>query len=136
MDFKTLRDANKLRLPLFRDSKGNLCHSRLDGSDWSVAEWLQALVGELGEFANVRKKYIRGDLTYEEYIGMAEKGLADVQTYLDILAFRAADTKDGKAHDYGFDLGQITRLKFNEVSARVGCPVFIRPDCRIVRSLD
>jgi hypothetical protein len=39
------------RLPLFKDAKGRPAHTKEDGSDWSHAEWLQAVVGELGEYA-------------------------------------------------------------------------------------
>lgn len=55
LTFNTLRGANMKRLPMFRDSKD-------DGSDWSPAQWLQAVTGELGEYANLRKKVERGDL--------------------------------------------------------------------------
>jgi hypothetical protein len=49
LTFRTLRDANLKRLPLFKDAKGRTCHSEKDGSDWQPAQWLQAVVGELGE---------------------------------------------------------------------------------------
>lgn len=118
-----LRAANIQRLPTFKNSRGEAAHSRPDGSDWSPAQWLQACVGELGEFANVRKKYERGDLTHGEYAEMAAKELADVQTYLDLLALRALDFRDGTPHPTGVDLGAATVAKFNEVSERVGSPV-------------
>lgn len=115
LSFFTLRAANIARLPTFKNSKGELAHSEPDGSDWSPAQWLQALVGELGEYANKRKKFERGDISAEEFKIEAAKELADVQIYLDILAFRL-----------GVDLGQATEDKFNEVSRRVGSSVFIR----------
>jgi hypothetical protein len=127
LSFTTLREANKLRLPLFKNRHGRLAHAKTDGSDWSPAQWLQALVGELGEFANVRKKFERGDLTFAEYEVEAKKELADVQTYLDILALRCLDTPNA-AHPTGVDLGEATIDKFNEVSARIGVPVtIVRP---------
>ena len=86
--FEQLREANKTRLPLFKNKLGGLAHLKPDGSDWTPAQWLQAVVGELGEYANIRKKFERGDITFEEYRVLAGKELADVITYLDILALR------------------------------------------------
>lgn len=128
LSFNTLRGANAARLPTFKNKHGSFAHSKNDGSDWSPAQWLQAVVGELGEFANIRKKYERGDLTAEEYEREAARELADVQTYLDILAMRCLDTPDGVAHPLGVNLGQATAEKFNEVSLRVGSPVYIAAD--------
>lgn len=110
LSFDTLREANVARLPLFKNKHGAAAHSAPDGSDWSAAQWLQALVGELGEYANVRKKFERGDLTETEFLAQAKAELADVQAYLDLLAFRL-----------GIDLGEATRDKWNAVSYRVGC---------------
>jgi len=126
LTFNALRKANRLRLPQFRDRRGELAHSREDGSDWTPAQWLQAVIGELGEYANVRKKFERGDLTHDEFIALASAELADVQTYLDILAARALDIHPGMCHcqvryihPTGVDLGRATVEKFNEVSLRV-----------------
>lgn len=60
LSFNTLGAANKARLPHFKNSKGERAHSKQDGSDWSPAQWLQAVCGELGEYANARKKFERG----------------------------------------------------------------------------
>lgn len=117
LSFNTLRAANKERLPQFKNAKGESAHSQDDGSDWSPAQWLQAVVGELGEYANLRKKFERGDIDKEEFHALASKELADVQTYLDILAWQL-----------GIDLGQATKEKFNEVSNRVGSSVYIGDD--------
>jgi len=114
LTFDHLRNANIARLPTFKNKHGVLAHSQADGSDWSDAEWLQAVLGELGEFANLQKKRLRGDLTKEEFLHEAKKELADVQIYLDILAFRL-----------GIDLGAATIAKFNEVSMRVGSPIYL-----------
>lgn len=114
LTFNALRTANCLRLPTFKNSKGEAAHSEPDGSGWSPAQWLQAVVGELGEYANIRKKYERGDIDEATFKREAQKELADVQTYLDILAFQL-----------GIDLGQATISKFNEVSKRVGSNVRI-----------
>jgi NTP pyrophosphatase (non-canonical NTP hydrolase) len=114
LTFNALRQGNIHRLPEFKNARGGKAHSKADGSDWSPAQWLQAVVGELGEFANLQKKVERGDLSAEEAKPMLAKELADVATYLDILAFRL-----------GVDLGEAVRLKFNEVSKRVGSSVRI-----------
>lgn len=114
LSFDVLRAANQARLPLFRNSKGLRAHIFYDGSDWSRADWLEAVVGELGEYANKSKKFRRGDITEAEFLIEAKKELADVVTYLDILAFRL-----------GVDLGDAVREKFNEVSNRVGVAVYI-----------
>lgn len=115
MKFSTLRTANLLRLPLFKNAKGEPAHSKPDGSDWSKPEWCNAVLGELGELANLLKKVQRGDMTMNDARGDIANELADVQTYLDILAFQC-----------GVDLGEATVVKFNRVSERVGCDVFIK----------
>lgn len=117
LTFQALRNANTSRLILFKNSKGKKAHSKADGSDWSDAQWLQALVGEVGEYANLRKKVDRGDFTMKEALPMLANELADVQIYLDILAFRL-----------GIDLGKATQEKFNEVSNRIGAGVILEND--------
>ena len=107
-----LRDANKARLPTFRDAHGRPAHSEPDGSDWSVADWFLATAGELGELGNVLKKVRRGDLSMEEARQAIAEELADTVTYLDLLAFRL-----------GVDLSAATVEKFNAVSRRVGSRV-------------
>jgi NTP pyrophosphatase (non-canonical NTP hydrolase) len=116
LTFAVLRQANLLWLPLFKNAKGRPAHSQPDGSDWSKPEWCNAVLGELGELANLLKKVQRGDMTMDEARPAIGKELADVQTYLDILAFQC-----------GVDLGDATVEKFNEVSDRVDCGVFIVP---------
>lgn len=114
LGFRTLREANIKRFPEFKNSQGFLANSEPDGSDWIPAQWLQALVGEIGEYANIRKKFERGDIDEIEFKKMAENELADVQNYLDILAFRL-----------GIDLGEATKRKFNEVSDRIGSSIYL-----------
>ena len=140
LTFNALAGANLARLKDFRNSKGHLAHSMQDGSDWTPAQWLQAVVGELGEYANFRKKFERGDLTLEEFERLAAKELADVQIYLSILAMRCLDYDSGPfndgripnferiAHPTGIDLGRATMDKFNEVSKRVGSRVRLEAD--------
>ncbi len=127
LTFNALRGANIARLPVFKNKHGQPAHSKPDGSDWSPSQWLQAVVGELGEFANIRKKFERGDISFEDYSTLARKELADVQTYLDILALRALDTPE-RADPDGIDLGQATMSKFNEVSQRVGANIRLEAD--------
>ena len=114
LTFNNLREANIKRLPLFKNKKGEPAHSQPDGSDWPLSQWFEAVVGELGEYANIHKKFVRGDISEIEFKEAAEKELADVQTYLDILAFRN-----------GIDLGKATIKKFNEVSERIDCNIIM-----------
>lgn len=114
LTFATLREANMMRLPLFRDAKGRRCHPNDDGSDWSPAQWLQAVTGELGEYANLRKKVERGDLTIDEARASLADELADVVIYLDILASQI-----------GVDLGEATISKWNRTSEKVNAPIRI-----------
>jgi len=116
MDFDTLRTANLARLPFFKNRRGEPAHTAPDGSDWSPAQWLQAVLGELGEYANFRKKYERGDISATTFLAEAGKELGDVQTYLDILAYQL-----------GLDLGEVTRQKWNRVSRRIGYRGVITP---------
>ena len=117
LSFRALREANKKRLPEFKNKHGEIAHSKPDGSNWTPAQWLQALVGELGEYANIRKKFERGDLTGEEFHHLAANELADVQIYLDILALQN-----------NIDLAAATINKFNIVSDRVGSSVYLDED--------
>lgn len=114
LSFDILRKANQERLLQFKNPKGELVHRKPDGSDWGLAQWCNAVTGELGEAANIIKKVERGDYSLDEARESLAKELADVVTYLDLLAFRA-----------GVDLGEATVQKFNEVSTRVGSTVFI-----------
>lgn len=117
LTFNVLREANMKRLPTFKNSKGEPAHIYPDGSDWSPAQWLQAVCGELGEYANVRKKFERGDIDEQEFKKLATAELADVVTYLDLLSFRL-----------GIDLGAAVIEKFNFISNRVKSPVKIKDD--------
>lgn len=112
LTFAELREANIARLPQFKNKHGKPAHSEPDGSDWSIPVWLMAVTGELGELANLRKKVLRGDLTHEQAQQETADELADITTYLDILAFRL-----------GVDLGAAVASKFNRVSERVQCAV-------------
>ena len=117
LTFNTLRQANVKRLPEFKNKHGEPAHSQPDGGDWSDAEWLQAVVGELGEYANLRKKVQRGDIGGPEATQALADELADVVIYLDILAFRL-----------GIDLGEAIMDKWNRTSERVGSNLHINAE--------
>jgi NTP pyrophosphatase (non-canonical NTP hydrolase) len=104
LTFDTLRDANIMRLK----ESFPMCRN------WTASQWLQALVGEVGEYANICKKFERGDFGEESFREQAEKELADIQCYLDLLA-----------EHVGVDLGQATIAKWNEVAERVGSRIRI-----------
>lgn len=106
LTFNELRAANAERIG---SSKYRKCEE-----NWTPAHWMQATVGELGELANLLKKVDRGDFPFDQVKTEVAKELADVQTYLDILALKL-----------GVDLGQATIDKFNEVSERIGSHVFL-----------
>src|ERR1700730_15001728 len=109
LTFDQLRAGNIARLPLFKNRKGEPAHAEPDGSDWLLSTWACATEGELGEVAEALgfyvalgkltehlgkaadhiKKVERRDVTLDEKRQALADELADVQTYLDILAFRA-----------------------------------------------
>lgn len=91
LSLQALRGANRARLPQFRNKLGELAHSERDGSDWSPAMWFLALVGELGELAELREAYEQGTLTEAAYSAAVAGELADVVTYLDLFAARCLD---------------------------------------------
>jgi|SRR6185312_8035986 len=114
LTFNVVRAANVHRLPLFKNKKGKVVHSKPDGSDWLLSQWSNATLGELGEAANLIKKIERGDYTLDEKREELAKEIADVAVYLDLLAYRCE-----------IDLGDAIIQKFNEVSDRVGVPIKI-----------
>src|SRR5215813_3811246 len=85
--FVDLMQANFRRLPLFKTKNGNIAHKADDGSDWSIAEWTNAMAGEAGEACNVAKKIRRGD--YDNDPELAKRLLlseiADVVIYADLI---------------------------------------------------
>lgn len=115
LKFADLTLANLERLPQFRNRRGELCHTSQDGSDWNLAEWMNAIAGETGEACNMAKKLRRGDfglpgsLTYQAAQYELAKELADIVIYCDITCRRC-----------GHMLGDVVVEKFNEVSDRIG----------------
>jgi len=73
-----------------------------------------AAAGELGEACNLIKKLRRGEDVPAIEIA---KELADAITYIDLLMYRL-----------GFATGDIVAMKFNEVNARVSCPLMLSND--------
>ena len=101
LTFAELRDANIARRRIFAGC-----------DEWTLNDWMTALAGEVGEAANVLKKIRRGDYTLEDARDALESELADVQCYLDLLAYYA-----------DIDLAQATTDKFNHVSKRMNSAV-------------
>ena len=81
-------------------------------SDWSLAEWSNAMAGEAGEACNVTKKILRGDHPFKHYKKDLAKEIADVVVYADLLAAAA-----------GINLEKAVIQKFNEVSDRRKCKI-------------
>lgn len=119
--FDSLRAANTARLPQFKNAKGEPAHTRADGSDWSLNDWMTAVAGEVGEAANLLKKIRRGDVSLAETKEKLEAEFADIVTYLDILAMQC-----------DIDLGDAVRRKFNTISARIGVNVTMMTDGRVI----
>ena len=113
MNFATFSDANRGRC----ESPKGFNHKL---SSWTRAQWLQAVLGELGEAANIAKKLDRirdgipgnAEGETEEFLADAfRREIADVFCYLDLLA-----------QSQGFTLEYAVREKFNETSIKNGFP--------------
>lgn len=101
------------------------CESR-DGfnhplESWTTSDWMTAILGELGEAANVVKKLNRwrdgipgNDHTPEQLQIMLQHEIADTFIYLDLLA-----------QSLGVDLEDAVRTKFNITSGKLAQPYFI-----------
>lgn len=105
LTFNTLRNANEQRRKEVK---------RFGNRDWKLSGWSNAILGELGEAANLIKKVERGDFPLADVRRKLADELADVQCYLDILACEA-----------GINLGEATMEKWNEISEREGCKLYI-----------
>jgi NTP pyrophosphatase (non-canonical NTP hydrolase) len=115
MTFEKLAEANRLRLSHFKNRQGLPAHSTPDGSDWTIAEWTNAMAGECGEACNLSKKIRRGDYSakeLQEAINKLMDELADVVIYADHCASQL-----------GRSLGDIIVDKFNSKSEEVGSSV-------------
>jgi NTP pyrophosphatase (non-canonical NTP hydrolase) len=83
---------------------------------WSSSDWMTALVGEVGEAANVVKKLNRhrdgvpgNKLTKDELQAQLRKELGDVFVYLDLMA-----------QSLGFSIADAAVDVFNAKSADIG----------------
>lgn len=95
--FADLRDANRARVGLFKNKHGKAAHTTTDGSDWTPAQWFQAWIGEVGEFAAERLAFEENLISAEQYAQAAAQELPDSVIYQDLLAMRALDTTVGAA---------------------------------------
>ncbi len=114
LTFNDLADANMARVPLFKNALGFPAHPMADGSDWSLSDWLGAVVGEVGEYANVMKKVRRGDFADDPDVGQAKlaQELADIDIYLSILYRR-----------HGIDREQAIIDTWNAKNKALGIPL-------------
>jgi NTP pyrophosphatase (non-canonical NTP hydrolase) len=110
LTLKALRDGNMRRQSYWGGSH-----------NWTLADWSNALAGEVGEACNVVKKIRRVDLgttgnkqSTEAYYEQLETEIGDVLIYLDLLAQSA-----------GFSLESCARRAFNEKSEELKMPVRI-----------
>lgn len=114
LTFKELRAANLSQLSRFPGHTSDIDIPETVLGGWSYNDWMVALTGEVGELANLLKKRRRGWVGQGQpdwHPDEAAKELADIQIYLDLLAACL-----------GVSLGEVTRIKFNEVSERAGLP--------------
>jgi NTP pyrophosphatase (non-canonical NTP hydrolase) len=88
-------------------------------SSWSASDWFTAVLGELGEAANVAKKLNRyrdgipGNKETEAALrDKLRKELGDTFVYLDLLC-----------QSQGFSIGAAAVEVFNAKSEEIGCPI-------------
>jgi NTP pyrophosphatase (non-canonical NTP hydrolase) len=88
-------------------------------NSWSLSDWMTAVLGELGEAANVAKKLNRvrdgipgNKETEAELRAKFARELADTFIYLDLTAQAA-----------GIDLPQVVVDVFNAKSEQIGSPI-------------
>lgn len=105
LTFEKLQQKCKERLPLAFP----ICQ------EWKSAEWVMAIVGELGEMANILKKVNRGSKKMSKAVKLSiEREFADTVIYLAFLA-----------NYLDIDAGEATKEKFNLVSRKFKCKVLI-----------
>lgn len=112
LTFADLRAANEAR------------QAHWGGSDnWTLADWSNAVAGEVGEACNVVKKIRRPELgttgngkDVSTYYTQLESEIGDVLVYLDLLAKKAGTTLD-----------RAVMRAFNEKSEALNMPVRLLP---------
>lgn len=96
------------------------CNTWHNINDWTPSDWMTAVVGELGEAANLVKKLNRLEHGIQQNANSDDREalikkigleIADTFTYLDLLAQRL-----------GISLEDVTIEKFNFISEREGWP--------------
>lgn len=114
MNISEFSEANRRR----SEAPNGFCHP-LDS--WSISDWFTAVMGELGEAANIAKKLNRvrdgiigNEETPEELQAKLAQELADTFIYLDLLAQRA-----------GIDLESAVVATFNTKSSKIGYSEFL-----------
>jgi NTP pyrophosphatase (non-canonical NTP hydrolase) len=114
MTFGQFSDANRARCESPQGFGHNL-------SGWSTSDWMTALVGEVGEAANVVKKLNRyrdgvpgNKVSEAELRDMLRKELGDVFVYLDLMS-----------QALGFNIADAAVEVFNAKSKEIGYPVSI-----------
>lgn len=91
-----------------------------DLNDWTLSDWCTAVLGELGEAANIIKKMnrirdgIRNKESKDQLETMLMDEIADTFIYLDLLAQAA-----------GFSLNDAVIAKWNAKSNEIGYPHLI-----------
>lgn len=114
LTFEMLRYQNKLRC------EHGFGH-HLDS--WSVAEWTNAVAGEVGEACNIAKKMLRirddvkwnkADDTLQELKRKLVQELSDAVIYIDLVAA-----------SQDIDLGDAVRETFNAKSKEIGSTITI-----------
>lgn len=111
MTFGEFSHANRLRCEAPNGFKHPL-------SGWSTSDWMTALVGEVGEAANIVKKlnHVRdgvpgNKLTEPQLRHELRKELGDVFVYLDLMC-----------QSLGFNLAEAAAEVFNAKSDEIGYP--------------
>lgn len=94
-------------------------------SSWSTSDWFTAVMGELGEAANVAKKLNRyrdgipGNKEAEAALrDKLRQEIGDTFVYLDLLC-----------QSLGFNVGDAAIEVFNAKSDELGCPIRMKADC-------
>jgi NTP pyrophosphatase (non-canonical NTP hydrolase) len=111
LTFENFSEANRERC----ESPSGFNHKL---NEWSTSDWFVAVLGELGEAANIAKKLnrvrdgVKGNKeTPEELRNKLRKELGDIFVYLDLLA-----------QANGFMIADAATEVFNEKSAEIGYP--------------
>lgn len=115
LSFRDLADTNRSRANRWH-------HGNMD--EWSPSDWFMALVGEIGEAANVMKKIRRLEEGYDS-INEASRHYTDAKVALAKVADELADSMiylDLLATRLGIDLEAAVVAKFNQKSVEYGFP--------------